>query len=88
MARPKTGNPPKKNLNLTVDEKTKERLKEISKFYEKSISALVVEWAKEKEEEMERDKRVLSEWKAPLTSTPDITDRTFKPNDYDKSFRY
>ena len=88
MARPKTGNPRKKNLNLTVDEETRKRLKEISKFYEKSISALVAEWAEEKEEEMERDRRILSEWKAPLNSTPDTSDKTFTPNDYDKNFRY
>ena len=88
MARPKTGNPPKKNLNLTVNKETRERLKTISEFYGKSISSLVAEWAEEKEKEMERDKKILSEWKAPLNSPPDVSDKTFNPDNYDKVFRY
>jgi len=45
MARPKTGKPPKRSLNLTVDEKTREILAAISAQRGLSISALVEEWA-------------------------------------------
>ena len=45
MARPKTGKPPKRSLNLTVDEKTREILATISEQRGLSISALVEEWA-------------------------------------------
>lgn len=44
MARPKTGKPPKKNLTLTVDEKTREQLKLLSQHRQQSISAMVAEW--------------------------------------------
>ena len=45
MARPKTGKPPKRSLNLTVDEKTREILVSLSEQRGMSISALVEEWA-------------------------------------------
>lgn len=45
MARPKTGKPPKRNLNLTVDEQTKAQLDLISQHRQMSISALVAMWA-------------------------------------------
>ena len=45
MARPKTGKPPKRSLNLTVDEKTRVLLISISEQRGMSISALVEEWA-------------------------------------------
>ena len=52
MARPKTGRPPKRSLNLTVDEKTRELLDILSKKRGISISALVEEWtAKETQKE-------------------------------------
>lgn len=44
MARPKTGKPPKKNLTLTVDEKTREQLELLSRYRQQSISAMVAEW--------------------------------------------
>lgn len=47
MARPKTGRPPKRSLNLTVDEKTKQQLEELSSIHQKSISLMVAEWADE-----------------------------------------
>lgn len=45
MARPKTGRPPKRSLNLTVDEKTREVLASLSEQRGMSMSALVEEWA-------------------------------------------
>lgn len=45
MDRPKTGKPPKRSLNLTVDEKTREVLTSLSEQRGMSISALVEEWA-------------------------------------------
>ena len=45
MARPKTGKPPKRSLNLTVDEETRKLLETLSEQRNKSISALVEEWA-------------------------------------------
>jgi hypothetical protein len=44
MARPKTGAPVKRNINLTVDEETREKMKFLSEYYGKSISSLVAEW--------------------------------------------
>ena len=44
MARPKTGKPPKKNLTLTVDEKTREQMELLSQHRQQSISAMVAEW--------------------------------------------
>ena len=44
MARPKTGKK-KKNMMLTVDEQTRLELAYISQHHEKSISAIVTEWA-------------------------------------------
>lgn len=44
MARPKTGKPPKKNLTLTVDKKTREQLNHLSQHRRQSISAMVAEW--------------------------------------------
>ena len=48
MPRPKTGKPPKKSLNLTVSETTREDLNFLSAYYGESISALVGSWAAEK----------------------------------------
>lgn len=45
MARPKTGKPPKRSLNLTVDKKTRETLTALSEQRGVSISSLVEEWA-------------------------------------------
>lgn len=45
MARPKTGKPPKKNLTLTVDEKTRAELTFISEHYGESISYLISRYA-------------------------------------------
>ena len=45
MARPKTGAPTKRCLNLTVDEATREKLNIISQYYGKSISSMVSDWA-------------------------------------------
>lgn len=45
MARPKSGKPPKRNLNLTVDENTKMQLDALSKYKQQSISSMVAEWA-------------------------------------------
>ena len=45
MARPKTGKPTKRSLNLTIDEKTREILASLSEQRGMSISALVEEWA-------------------------------------------
>ena len=45
MARPKTGKPKKKNLTLTVDERTREQLDLLSRYRQQSISAMVAEWA-------------------------------------------
>lgn len=45
MPRPKTGKPPKKSLNLTVSEATREDLDFLSSYYGESISALVCVWA-------------------------------------------
>lgn len=47
MARPKTGKPPKRSLNLTVDEKTREILVFLSEQRGMSISAMVEKWAAE-----------------------------------------
>lgn len=44
MARPKTGKPPKKNLTLTVDERTREQLDLLSQHRQQSISAMVADW--------------------------------------------
>lgn len=44
MARPKTGKPPKKNLTLTVDEKTREQLELLSQHRQQSISSMVADW--------------------------------------------
>lgn len=68
MARPKTGAPPKRCLNLTVDEKTRERLSAISQHYTKSISALVAEWAEEKEKQMALEIEIETEWKKEKTN--------------------
>ena len=46
MARPKTGKPPKRSLNLTVDEKTREILVFLSEQRGMS-SAMVEKWAAE-----------------------------------------
>lgn len=45
MARPKTGKPLKKTLNLTVNEETKIILANLSQQRAMSISAMVEEWA-------------------------------------------
>ena len=45
MPRPRTGKPPKKSLNLTVSEATREDLDFLSAHYNESISALVCVWA-------------------------------------------
>lgn len=45
MARPRTGKPRKKNLTLTVDERTREQLEWLSQHRQLSISALVAMWA-------------------------------------------
>ncbi len=45
MTRPKTGNPPKQKLTLTVNERAREQLELISQHQQKSISALVEDWA-------------------------------------------
>lgn len=45
MTRPKTGRPPKKNLTLTVNEKTRAELAFISEHYAESISSLISEYA-------------------------------------------
>ena len=44
MARPKTGKPPKKNLTLTVDAKTREQLELLSQYRQQSISSMVADW--------------------------------------------
>ena len=44
MARPKTGKPPKKNLTLTVDARTREQLDLLSQHRQQSISAMVADW--------------------------------------------
>ena len=45
MARPKTGKPPKKSLNLTVSVETRDDLTFLSSHHNESISALVSTWA-------------------------------------------
>ena len=45
MARPKTGKPPKKNLTLTVDKRTREQLDVLSQQRQQSISTMVADWA-------------------------------------------
>ena len=72
MARPKTGAPPKRCLNLTVDEKTRERLSAISQHYTKSISALVAEWAEEKEKLMTLEVKIEARRKKKINSATDI----------------
>lgn len=61
MPRPKTGKPPKRSLNLTVSEATREDLNFLSAYYGESISALVSSWAAEKADAValraEREKR-------------------------------
>lgn len=47
MARPKTGKPKKKNLMLTVDERTRTQLDLLSQHRQQSISAMVAEWAEQ-----------------------------------------
>lgn len=47
MGRPKTGKPPKKNMVLTVDVQTRERLDLLSQLRQKSISAMVADWAEQ-----------------------------------------
>ena len=44
MARPKTGKPPKKNLTLTVDKRTREQLDLLSQHRQQSISAMLTDW--------------------------------------------
>ncbi len=44
MARPKTGQPPKKNLMLTVSDETREQLSQFSTQRGESISSLVAQW--------------------------------------------
>ena len=46
MARPKLNTPPKQKLSLTVSEETRGELAALSEHHNKSISALVSEWAK------------------------------------------
>lgn len=69
MARPKVGVPPKRNMNLTVNENTRELLDFLSKHYEKSISALVAEWATEKEKEVVEEYRKREEERNSETDT-------------------
>lgn len=45
MARPKSGRPPKRSLNLTVSEQGRLNLQYVSSHCAKSISELVEEWA-------------------------------------------
>ena len=45
MARPKSGRPPKRSLNLTVSEQGRLNLQHVSSYCAKSISELVEEWA-------------------------------------------
>ena len=57
MARPKTGKPPKKSLNLTVSKEAREDLNFLSAYHNESISALVSAWAaKEAKEIREKSK--------------------------------
>lgn len=65
MARPKTGMPPKRSLNLTVDEQTREKLNMISQYYGKSISSMVSDWA----EAMARDIELKKESEKELSSS-------------------
>lgn len=52
MARPKSGNPPKQSLNITVDETTRNNLNTLRLHEKKSISQLVSEWAAEKSKKL------------------------------------
>ncbi len=65
MARPKTGVPPKRCLNLTVDEQTREKLNMISQYYGKSISSMVSDWA----EAMARDIEIKKESEKRISAT-------------------
>ena len=53
MARPKTGKPAKKGMCLTVSEETRAELTFISEYHNKSISALVSEYAHKEAKEIE-----------------------------------
>lgn len=57
MARPKTGKPRKKNMVLTVDEKTRGQLDLLSQHRQQSISSMVAEWADEEVERLEQEIR-------------------------------
>ena len=54
MARPKTGAPVKRSINLTIDDHTREQLSIISKYHGKSVSCLLAEWAQEEIKNIER----------------------------------
>lgn len=56
MARPKLNTPPKQKLSLTVSEQTRGELQSLSEHHNKSISALVAEWARVEAEHIKQVK--------------------------------
>lgn len=62
MARPKTGKPRKRRLNLTVGEKTRESLTYLSEQRGMSISALVEELAANEAQNREMEPVIYAEW--------------------------
>lgn len=61
MARPKAGKPPKKNLTLTVDERTREQLELLSQHRQQSISAMVADWVDREVKRLNLDVKELKE---------------------------
>ena len=56
MARPKSINPPKGKLTVSVDEQTRQELTFISQQTGKSISSFIAEWAKKESRKVARAK--------------------------------